>query len=55
MGFLAKHFNLTKYVHQNNNYVVFEEYFEGDTSPDSRLISQRNSITSESNSAGDGM
>ena len=27
MGFLAKHFNLHSYVQQNNNYVVFDDYF----------------------------
>lgn len=26
-GFLAKHFNLHSYVPQNNNYVVFDDYF----------------------------
>jgi len=27
MGFLAKHFNLRSYVPQNNNYVVFDDYY----------------------------
>ena len=27
MGFLAKHFQLRSYVQQNNNYVVFDDYF----------------------------
>ena len=27
MGFLAKHFRLTSFVPQNNNYVVFDDYF----------------------------
>lgn len=27
MGFLAKYFNLTKCVQQNNNYVVFDDYY----------------------------
>ena len=27
MGFLAKHFNLRDYVKQNNNYVVFDDYY----------------------------
>lgn len=27
-SFLAKYFNLTKYVNQNNNFVVFDDYFE---------------------------
>lgn len=27
MGFLAKHFKLSSYVQQNNNYVVFDDYF----------------------------
>ena len=27
MGFLAKHFNLRSHVQQNNNYVVFDEYY----------------------------
>lgn len=26
-GFLAKHFGLKAYVPQNNNYVVYDEYF----------------------------
>jgi alpha-tubulin N-acetyltransferase 1 len=26
-GFLGKHFNLKSFVPQNNNYVVFDEYF----------------------------
>ena len=28
IGFLAKHYGLKKYVPQNNNYVVFSQYFE---------------------------
>jgi len=31
LGFLGKHYNLRKYVPQNNNYVVFDDYF-GDSS-----------------------
>ena len=33
MGFLAKHFNLRNHVQQNNNYVVFDDYYTtaGDT------------------------
>ena len=27
MGFLLKHFGLRNYVQQNNNYVVFDDYF----------------------------
>ena len=27
IGFLGKHFNLHNYVQQNNNYVVFDDYF----------------------------
>ena len=27
MGFLAKHFNLRSHVKQNNNYVVFDDYY----------------------------
>ena len=27
MSFLGKHFNLHNYVPQNNNYVVFDDYF----------------------------
>ena len=27
MGFLAKHFNLRNHVKQNNNYVVFDDYY----------------------------
>ena len=29
MGFLRKHFNLSRHVPQNNNFVVFSAYFEG--------------------------
>lgn len=28
LGFLAKHYNLKRYVPQNNNYVVYNAYFE---------------------------
>lgn len=28
LGFLAKHYGLKRYVPQNNNYVVFNSYFE---------------------------
>lgn len=28
MAFLAKHFGLTKFRPQNNNYVIFDDYFE---------------------------
>jgi alpha-tubulin N-acetyltransferase 1 len=31
-GFLAKHYNLRNFVTQNNNFVVFDDYFE-DRSP----------------------
>lgn len=27
IGFMSKHFGLKSYVQQNNNYVVFDEYF----------------------------
>ena len=27
MGFLGKHFNLRNHVKQNNNYVVFDDYY----------------------------
>lgn len=27
LGFLAKHFNLHNHVQQNNNYVVFDDYY----------------------------
>lgn len=27
IGFMSKHFGLKSYVSQNNNYVVFDEYF----------------------------
>lgn len=30
MGFLAKYFGLVKFVQQNNNYVVFDDYFQSD-------------------------
>ena len=30
LGFLAKHYGLKRYVPQNNNYVVFNQYFETD-------------------------
>jgi len=29
LGFLAKYYNLTNYVQQNNNFVVFNEYWKG--------------------------
>jgi len=28
LGFLSKHYGLNNYVNQNNNFVVFNEYFE---------------------------
>lgn len=28
LGFLAKHYGLKRYVPQNNNYVVYNAYFE---------------------------
>ena len=28
MGFLRKHFNLSKFIPQNNNFVVFSSYFD---------------------------
>lgn len=28
IGFLAKHYNLRHYVKQNNNFVIFDDYFE---------------------------
>jgi hypothetical protein len=28
LGFLAKHFNLRKFVQQNNNFVVFNDFFQ---------------------------
>jgi alpha-tubulin N-acetyltransferase 1 len=28
IGFMAKHFGLKSFVPQNNNYVVFDEYFK---------------------------
>jgi len=27
-GFLNKHYQLKKFIPQNNNYVIFAEYFE---------------------------
>ena len=30
MGFLAKYFGLVKFVQQNNNYVVFDDYFQSE-------------------------
>lgn len=33
IGFLTKHFGLTNYVQQNNNYVVFDDYFTTSKSP----------------------
>jgi alpha-tubulin N-acetyltransferase 1 len=29
LKFLKKHYNLNNYVPQNNNFVVFNQYFEG--------------------------
>jgi alpha-tubulin N-acetyltransferase 1 len=31
-GFLAKHYNLKNFVPQNNNYVVFDDYFANEAS-----------------------
>jgi len=28
MGFLKKHYGLTDYIPQNNNYVIFQDYFQ---------------------------
>eukprot|EP01017_Pseudomicrothorax_dubius_P027149 TRINITY_DN3093_c0_g1_i10.p1 TRINITY_DN3093_c0_g1~~TRINITY_DN3093_c0_g1_i10.p1 ORF type:complete len:158 (-),score=15.65 TRINITY_DN3093_c0_g1_i10:385-858(-) len=33
IGFLRKHFNLVNFVPQNNNFVVFNEYFEKKSVP----------------------
>ena len=35
-GFLAKYFNLVNYVQQNNNYVVFDDYFSDEARRPSR-------------------
>lgn len=32
LRFLSKHFNLTNSVNQSNNFVIFEEFFENDSS-----------------------
>lgn len=32
IGFLGKHYHLKRYVPQNNNYVVFNAYFEASNS-----------------------
>lgn len=32
LGFLAKHYGLKRYVPQNNNYVVYNSYFESSNS-----------------------
>jgi hypothetical protein len=32
IGFLSKHYGLSQYVTQNNNFVVFNEYFDGQRS-----------------------
>ena len=29
IGFMAKHYNLSRFVPQTNNYVVFDQYFHG--------------------------
>ena len=31
IGFLGKHYGLKRYVPQNNNYVVFNAYFESES------------------------
>jgi alpha-tubulin N-acetyltransferase 1 len=31
IGFLSKHYGLVNYIPQNNNYVVFKDYFKGPT------------------------
>ena len=42
MGFLAKHFNLHSYVPQNNNYVVFDDYFTMEKAPASTTSPSKN-------------
>jgi alpha-tubulin N-acetyltransferase 1 len=32
IAFMAKHFGLKSYLPQNNNYVVFDEYFRASSS-----------------------
>ncbi len=51
IGFLSKHYNLNKYVSQNNNYVVFNDYFEFTRQEMSNKLSSRSwSKLKESNS-----
>lgn len=33
IGFMGKHFGLKSYVPQNNNYVIFDEYFRSVAAP----------------------
>lgn len=38
LNFLSKYFNLNHYVEQNNNYVVFNDYFQSDKNKSSNSI-----------------
>lgn len=31
-GFLKKHYNLNKFIPQNNNFVIFDQFFNSETS-----------------------
>eukprot|EP00357_Protocruzia_adherens_P012985 CAMPEP_0115043008 /NCGR_PEP_ID=MMETSP0216-20121206/46606_1 /TAXON_ID=223996 /ORGANISM="Protocruzia adherens, Strain Boccale" /LENGTH=460 /DNA_ID=CAMNT_0002425233 /DNA_START=60 /DNA_END=1439 /DNA_ORIENTATION=+ len=48
IGFLRKHYGLSSYVPQNNNYVVFQQYFNPD-------LGQRNRPTSRTSSSRTGV
>lgn len=32
IGFLKKHYGLSKFIPQNNNFVIFDQYFSGSSS-----------------------
>lgn len=48
MGFLAKHFGLSNYVQQNNNYVVFDDYYNTDATGKSAPNAANNNSNSAS-------
>lgn len=43
-GFLSKHYKLKNYVPQNNNYVVFDDYFSDSGSSSSVMNTSTNDI-----------
>ncbi|KAM3139727.1 hypothetical protein pb186bvf_008185 [Paramecium bursaria] len=47
LGFLKKHYNLCKYIPQNNNYVIYSQYFETDNSPTKQEFDQLDKMMQE--------